>query len=90
MKKVTIVTDGINDLPKNLIEKYDISIVPYRVIFVDDIYQVCNNDETTIPREEFLKRLANSPKDAFVFIVILNDLVRESDCYLFCKQTQKA
>jgi len=64
MRKVTIVTDGVNDLPKELIEKYDISVIPYRVIFGDDIYQVWNNDETTIPREEFLRRLTNSPKDA--------------------------
>ena len=38
MKKIRIVTDSSCDLNKDIVEKYNIEIVPLNVAFGDDIY----------------------------------------------------
>lgn len=63
MRKVTILTDGGSDLKKELIDKYDITIIPYRIIFGDDIYYTYGNDNTTISRDEFYEKLKNCTKE---------------------------
>ncbi|MBK5113590.1 MAG: DegV family protein [Candidatus Heimdallarchaeota archaeon] len=63
MRKVTILTDGGSDLKNEIIEKYNLTIVPYRIIFGDDIYYTYGNEKTTITRDEFYKRQAKCGKD---------------------------
>jgi DegV family protein with EDD domain len=63
MRKITILTDGGSDLKNEIIEKYNLTIVPYRIIFGDDIYYTYGNEKTTITRDEFYKRQAKCGKD---------------------------
>ena len=39
MKKIRIVTDSSCDLNKDIVEKYNIEIVPLNVAFGDDMYE---------------------------------------------------
>ena len=52
MKKVAIVTDGSCDLPKELIEKYAIFVVPFQVIVGSKAYKMYG-DYGTISKDEF-------------------------------------
>ena len=63
MRKVAILTDGGSDLPSKLIDEYEISIIPYRIIFDEDVFYHYNNDKTTISREDFYARLACCGKE---------------------------
>ncbi|NPE09030.1 MAG: DegV family protein [Asgard group archaeon] len=63
MSKVTILTDGGSDLKNEIIKKYNLTIVPYRIIFGEDIYYTFGNENTTITRDEFYARLAKCGKD---------------------------
>lgn len=63
MRKVAILTDGGSDLPSKLVEDYEISIIPYRIIIEDDVYFHHCNDKTTITREEFYRRLKDCKKE---------------------------
>ena len=56
MKKIRIVTDSSCDLNKDIVEKYNIEIVPLNVAFGDDIYT-----DGEIEKDEFYKMMANSP-----------------------------
>lgn len=56
MQKVSIVTDGSCDLPNDLIEKYNIQIAPFQVIFDTTAYQLYG-DSGTITKEDFYRRL---------------------------------
>ncbi|MBD3190348.1 MAG: DegV family EDD domain-containing protein, partial [Candidatus Heimdallarchaeota archaeon] len=56
MKKVSIVTDGSCDLPKDIIEKYNIHIAPFQVVFGTEAHQL-SGDSGTITKEEFYERL---------------------------------
>jgi DegV family protein with EDD domain len=55
---IKIVTDSTCDLPKELVEKYDIKVVPLSVNFGDDSYL----DGIEISNKEFYDRLRNSDK----------------------------
>lgn len=57
-KEVSIVTDGSCDLPKDIIEKYNIHIAPFQVIFGTEAHQLYG-DSGTITKEEFYERLEN-------------------------------
>lgn len=59
MSKVAIVTDGSADLPKKLVEKYDIQIAPFQVIFGNQIYQMMGNFGDLTP-DEFYGKLATA------------------------------
>ncbi len=63
MRKVTILTDGGTDLKTEIIDKYELTILPYRIIFGDDVYFTYGNDNTSISRDEFYSRLAKCGKD---------------------------
>ncbi|MBN1330154.1 MAG: DegV family protein [Candidatus Heimdallarchaeota archaeon] len=63
MKKVAIVTDGVCDLSKEIIEEYGIITIPYRVIFGEDIYRVWHNGKYTISIGEFCDKLAKTTKE---------------------------
>ncbi|MHA1556123.1 MAG: DegV family protein [Candidatus Heimdallarchaeota archaeon] len=52
MRKVAIVTDGSCDLPKRLIEKYNIFVVPFQVIVGSKVYKMYG-DYGTISKDEF-------------------------------------
>ena len=58
MNKVKIICDSLSDIPKELIEKYDIHIVPLSVIFDDKEYV----DGVDITKEEFYRMLRESDK----------------------------
>lgn len=56
MQNVAIVTDGSCDLPKDLIDKYKIFIVPFQVLFDTQAFQLYG-DSGEITKEEFYFRL---------------------------------
>ncbi|MHA1221545.1 MAG: DegV family protein, partial [Candidatus Heimdallarchaeota archaeon] len=56
MQKVAIVTDGSCDLPKELIEKYDIFIAPFQVIFGSEAYKMYG-DFGDLTKDEFYEKL---------------------------------
>lgn len=58
MKKTVIVTDSTADIPADLVKKYDIRIVPLRLMFGSDTYL----DGVEITASEFYKRLVESPQ----------------------------
>ncbi|HUU79521.1 MAG TPA: DegV family protein [candidate division Zixibacteria bacterium] len=51
MRNVAIVTDGSSDLPKELVEEYDINIAPFKVVFGDDVYHMMGNYGDITPDE---------------------------------------
>ncbi|UNK20254.1 DegV family protein [Paenibacillus sp. N3/727] len=56
MKKTVIVTDSTADIPADLVKKYDIRIVPLRLMFGSDTYL----DGVEITAGEFYKKLVES------------------------------
>jgi len=38
MTKITIVTAGLSELTKDLVEQYNVVTVPYRIIFGDEAF----------------------------------------------------
>lgn len=58
MKKTVIVTDSTADIPADLVKKYDIRVVPLRLMFGSDTYL----DGVEITASEFYKRLVESPQ----------------------------
>ncbi|MGC9779303.1 MAG: DegV family protein [Candidatus Heimdallarchaeota archaeon] len=59
MRKVAIVTDGSSDLPKEMVEKYNIHIAPFQVIFGDKVFKMMGNYGDLTP-DEFYNKLANA------------------------------
>lgn len=53
MAKVRIVTDSTCDLPKELLEQYQISLVPLKIIFGSEVYQ----DGIDLSAKDFYQRL---------------------------------
>ncbi len=39
MEKIKIITDSTADLPRDIIEKYDIEVIPLFVSFGDKVYK---------------------------------------------------
>lgn len=58
MSNIKIICDSLADLPKELIDKYDIHVVPLSVIFDEKEYV----DGIDITKEEFYKMLRESDK----------------------------
>ena len=58
MSNIKIICDSLADLPKELIDKYDIHVVPLSVIFDEKEYV----DGIDITKEEFYKMLRQSDK----------------------------
>ncbi|HUU78556.1 MAG TPA: DegV family protein [candidate division Zixibacteria bacterium] len=80
MKKVAIVTDGSCDIPKSVVEQYNIHIVPFRVIFGDEIFKTYG-DWGTLTKEEFYLKLATSsvsPTSAIPGIPDFQDVFQEA------------
>ena len=59
MRKVAIVTDGSSDLPKELVERYQIYIVPFLVIIGSKVYQMYG-DYGSISKDDFYDLVQNS------------------------------
>jgi len=58
MHKIRIVTDSTADLPAELVEQYDITVVPLKIIFSDEeVYR----DKVDITLDRFYERLAQLP-----------------------------
>ena len=55
---IKIVTDSVADLPKELCEQYDITVVPLQIIFGDDIYL----DGIDLTHQEFFAKIEQSEK----------------------------
>ncbi len=56
MSDLVIVTDSTADLPKELTEEYNITVVPLKIVFGSDTYR----DGVDISFDEFFSRLAQS------------------------------
>jgi DegV family protein with EDD domain len=61
--KIAILTDGVCDLSKEMVKKYDIVTVPYRIFFGDEIYRIWHNEKSTISLEDFCSKLNGSSKE---------------------------
>ncbi|MGC9780749.1 MAG: DegV family protein [Candidatus Heimdallarchaeota archaeon] len=60
MQNVAIITDGSCDLPNDLVQKYNIHIAPFQVIFDSEVFKLFG-DSGDITKEEFYDRLVNGP-----------------------------
>ncbi|RDY29034.1 DegV family protein [Romboutsia weinsteinii] len=58
MNNIKIVCDSLSDIPKQLVEEYDIHVVPLSVLFEDKEYV----DGIDITKEEFYQMLRDSKK----------------------------
>ena len=56
MAKIALVTDGSCDIPKDLVEKYKIHIIPFRVIFGEEIFKTYG-DWGTLTKDEFYEKV---------------------------------
>lgn len=65
MSNVAIVTDGLSELTKDVIEKYDITTVPYKIFFGEETFYIKNNNEFELSTAEFCEKLKTVTKDTF-------------------------
>ena len=82
MSNIAIVTDSTCDLPKKIIEKYNISVVPLNVHFGEETFL----DGIDLKSDEFFQKLANSEFHPTTsqpsvgrFLEIYNDLLKTHD-----------
>ncbi|MFW9923592.1 MAG: DegV family protein, partial [Candidatus Thorarchaeota archaeon] len=59
MRDIAIVTDGSCDLPKELIEKYNIFIIPFKVIFGVEVFKT-SGDWGDLTKDDFYNKLQSS------------------------------
>ena len=69
MKNIKIVTDSSCDLNKDIIDRYNIEIVPLNVAFGDDIYV-----DGEIENHEFYKMMDESPTLPKHLVLLLRNL----------------
>ena len=83
MSKVVIVTDSTGDIPQDLIEKYNIKIVPLYVNFGEESFTDNGVDITTKEFYEKLKDIKVLPKSSQPtpadFVAIYNDVLKDND-----------
>jgi len=79
---IKIVTDSTCDLPQNLLEKYNITVVPLSVNFDDNSYL----DGIEISNKEFYNKLRNSDKlpttsqvNPGEFVEVFNKILKKGD-----------
>ncbi|MHA1355579.1 MAG: DegV family protein, partial [Candidatus Heimdallarchaeota archaeon] len=63
MDKPAIVTDGASDLSRDIIKKYDIITIPYRIFFGDEVYKCWHHDNCSISQKEFDLKLQGCSKE---------------------------
>ncbi|MHA1123707.1 MAG: DegV family protein, partial [Candidatus Heimdallarchaeota archaeon] len=56
MAKIALVTDGSCDIPRDLVEKYSIHVVPFRVIFGEESIKTFG-DWGTLTKDEFYEKV---------------------------------
>ncbi|MBD3189506.1 MAG: DegV family EDD domain-containing protein [Candidatus Heimdallarchaeota archaeon] len=61
VSKIVIVSDGSCDLPRELVEQYNIHIIPFKVIFGEEVYRTYG-DWGTITKEQFYNKLQSFPE----------------------------
>src|SRR4030066_1314082 len=93
MNKVAIVTDSTADIPKDLVEKYKIKVVPLYVNFEDKSYL---NDGIDITSKQFYEKLENAKKQVTTsqptpqdFIKVYNELLKENETIISIHLSQK-
>ncbi len=83
MSKVAIVTDSTGDIPQDLIEKYNIKIVPLYVNFGEESFVDNGVDITINEFYEKLKDVKVLPKSAqptpAAFVTAYNEVLKDSD-----------
>jgi DegV family protein with EDD domain len=83
MSKVAIVTDSTGDIPQDLIEKYNIKIVPLYVNFGEESFMDNGVDITIKEFYEKLKDIKVLPKSSQPtpadFIAAYNDVLKDND-----------
>ena len=60
MNTIAIITDGSCDLPKEIIDQYQIIVVPFKVVFGDEIY-LTYGDWGDLTREELYHKINTEP-----------------------------
>jgi DegV family protein with EDD domain len=65
MSDIAIVTDGLSELTEDIVKKYDIVTIPYRIFFGEEVYRVWNNNKFTLSTAEFTEKLKTVTKDTF-------------------------
>jgi DegV family protein with EDD domain len=93
MSKIAIVTDSTADIPKDLVEKYKIKVVPLYVNFEDKSYL---NDGVDITGKQFYEKLENAKKQVTTsqptpqdFIKVYNELLKENETIISIHISQK-
>ncbi len=83
MSKIAIVTDSTADIPKDLIEKYNIKVVPLYVNFEDRTYL---EDGLDLTSKQFYEKLKNAKKQVTTsqptpqdFVKAYSDLLKDND-----------
>lgn len=65
MRKVVLISDSANDLPKEYLEKYEITVVPFYINFTNESYRD-GVDITTKEMYEKIEKLGELPKSGAV------------------------
>lgn len=65
MVKPAIITDGASDLSRDIIEKYNITTIPYRIFFGDEVYKCWHHGNSSISIDEIEKKLENCSDENF-------------------------
>jgi len=93
VSKIAIVTDSTADIPKDLVEKYKIKVVPLYVNFEDKSYV---NDGVDITSKQFYEKLENAKKQVTTsqptpqdFIKAYNELLKENEAIISIHLSQK-
>ena len=86
MNKIAIVTDSTSDLPKDLVEKYKIKVVPLYVNFEDRSYL---EDGVDLTSKQFYEKLKNAKKQTTTsqptpqdFIKAYSELLKDNDAII--------
>jgi len=93
MNKIVIVTDSTADIPKDLVEKYRIKVVPLYVNFEDKSYL---DDGIDITSKQFYEKLENVKKQVTTsqptpqdFIKAYEEILKDNDAIISIHISQK-
>ena len=75
MNNIRIITDSSCDLNKDIIEKYNIKVVPLNVSFGDEIYM-----DSELDNKEFYEKMKGEEMDS-KSQEIIEELLEEDDLY---------
>lgn len=78
MSKIKIITDSTSDIPRSIIDKYDITVLPLTVLFGEEEYR----DWVDITPSDFFKRMRESEKLPTTSMVTPNEFSKSYDTYL--------